>query len=142
LFVADAGSSRIMVWRGLPQGNGLPCDFVLGQPDSASGDHNRSAYAPTAASFNMPYGLAVAGGQLLAADTANSRVTGFDLSRMHMGAEANRLCGQEAFSDKGDNRWGSARRDSLCWPYGVHARGAVVAIADSGNNRVLLWDAA
>lgn len=42
LFVADAGSSRIMVWRGLPQGNGLPCDFVLGQPDSASGDHNRS----------------------------------------------------------------------------------------------------
>jgi hypothetical protein len=142
LLVADAGSSRIMVWRRLPQRNSLPCDFVLGQPDSASGDHNRSAYAPTAASFNMPYGLAAAGGQLLVADTANSRLTGFDLSRLQMGAAANRLCGQEAFSDKGDNRWGPARRDSLCWPYGVHAHGPTIAIADSGNNRVLLWDAA
>ncbi len=29
-----------------------------------------------------------------------------------------------------------------CWPYGVAASGSTVAIADSGNNRVLLWEAA
>jgi hypothetical protein len=32
--------------------------------------------------------------------------------------------------------------DTLCWPYSVAASGATVVIADSGNNRVLLWDAA
>ena len=30
-------------------------------------------------------------------------------------------------------------RDSLCWPYGIAVCGDVAAVADSGNNRVLLW---
>jgi hypothetical protein len=33
-------------------------------------------------------------------------------------------------------------RDSLCWPYGVAASGDTLAIADSGNSRVALWDLA
>ena len=38
--------------------------------------------------------------------------------------------------------WGVATRDSLCWPYGLSVLGGLVAIADSGNNRVLLWEVA
>jgi Ni,Fe-hydrogenase I small subunit len=41
-----------------------------------------------------------------------------------------------------DNRWGMPARDSLCWPYGVAACGGKEVIADSGNDRVLLWEAA
>ena len=52
------------------------------------------------------------------------------------------LTGQRSFGDKGDNRWGSATRDSLCWPYSVAIAGRTAAIADSGNNRVLLWERA
>ena len=59
-----------------------------------------------------------------------------------MGAHADRLTGQPDFAAKGDNRWGIAMRDSLCWPYGLSALGDTVAVADSGNNRVLIWDAA
>ena len=59
-----------------------------------------------------------------------------------MGAAATRLAGQRDFAAKGDNRWSAAARDSLCWPYGVSASPATLAIADSGNNRVLLWDVA
>jgi len=33
-------------------------------------------------------------------------------------------------------------RDSLCWPYNVATRGDTLVVADSGNNRVLLWEAA
>ena len=55
---------------------------------------------------------------------------------------ATRLAGQPGFGDKGDNRWATTARDSLCWPYGVSACGPSVAVADSGNNRVLLWEAA
>ena len=29
-----------------------------------------------------------------------------------------------------------------CWPYGLSALGSTVAVADSGNNRILIWDAA
>ena len=142
ILVSDAGNNRVMVWRGWPQANGAPCQFVLGQSDMMGLDHNRAAYYPTAGAMNMPYGLSVQGERLIVADTANSRLLGFDLEELAMGAAASLLAAQRDFSDKGDNRWGPAARDSLCWPYSAAACGEMLAIADSGNNRVLLWEAA
>jgi hypothetical protein len=138
--VADAGNNRIMLWNGVPTLTGTPCDSVLGQADPGACDHNRSAYYPSNSALNMPYALAVAGTRLMAADAANSRLVGY--AQPAMGAPADRLSGQCDFASKGDNRWGQARRDSLCWPYGLSVAGTVAAVADSGNNRVLLWDIA
>lgn len=142
LLVADAGDNRIMGYRQLPAHNGAPCDFVLGQGTFASVDHNQASYLPTATALNMPYGLGLMGGTLLVTDTANSRLLGFEIDRLSMGAAATRLTGQRAFTDKGDNRWTAATRDSLCWPYAVSVSGRTAVIADSGNNRVLLWEGA
>ena len=142
LLISDAGNNRIMVWETWPQSNGAPCDFVLGQTDTIGVDHNQAAYYPTATAMSMPYGLAVQGEQLIVADTANSRLIGLPVGDLAMNAAASRLAGQHGFADKGDNRWGPPVRDSLCWPYGVAACGETVIIANSGNNRVLLWEAA
>jgi hypothetical protein len=142
LFVADAGDNRIMVWAAMPSDNGAPSTFVLGQADTSGTDHNQAAYYPTAAALNMPYGLARVGRQLIATDTANSRLVAYNLDAIATNAPARRLAGQASFQDKGDNRWGRETRDSLCWPYGIAAAGSLVAVADSGNNRVLLWEAA
>jgi len=142
LFVSDAGNNRVMVWRGFPATDGQDCDYVLGQADFAGLDHNRAHYFPTAATLNMPYGIAVLGDRLAVADTANSRLLGFDRGDLAMGAAASRLAGQLGFAEKGDNRWGVATRDSLCWPYNVSAVSDTLVVADSGNNRVLLWKAA
>jgi hypothetical protein len=141
LTVADAGNNRIMVWRGgLPE-NGAPCDFVLGQTDFAGQEHNRAAYRPDAGALNMPYGVSLQCDRLIVADTANSRLLGFELRRLAIGAAATRLAGQHGFADKGDNRWLAPVRDSLCWPYGVTGCGRTLVIADSGNNRVVLQEA-
>lgn len=143
LAVADAGNNRVTLWAGLPVANGEPCTAVLGQADMTSCDHNMGAYYPTGAALNMPYGLAVAGGRLIVADTANSRLLGF--AGVPVGtanaapAAAGWLAGQPDLGAKGDNAWGPPHRGSLCWPYGIDARSGLVAIADSGNNRVLLW---
>lgn len=139
LFVADAGTSRVMVWRGLPRRHGAPCDIVLGQADFAATDHNRGGWDPAAATLNMPYGIATLGDRLIVADTANSRLLGFAFADLATGIDADRLTGQQHFSDKGENRWQRPDRDSLCWPYGIAIAGDIVAIADTGNNRVLLW---
>ena len=142
LFVADAGSSRVMVWTSEPDRNGAPCDFVLGQADFAGSDHNRVTYHPTASTLNMPYGIAAQAGHLVVADTANSRLLGFDMAGSTMGVPADRLAGQTGFHERGDNRWCAPTRDSLCWPYAVAVGESTFVIADSGNNRVLLWDVA
>ena len=57
-------------------------------------------------------------------------------------AYATAVAGQQSFVLKGDNRWKFATRESLCWPFAVATCGDLVAVADTGNNRVMLWEAA
>jgi hypothetical protein len=90
----------------------------------------------------MPDGLAIHDNRLVVADTANSRLIGFDRESLAMGSAATRLTGQRDFTEKGDNRWSFPVRDSLCWPYGVTACEGTVIVADSRDNRVLVWEAA
>lgn len=142
LLVADAGNNRVMVWRGIPDAPGVPCAFVLGQRSFNEIDHNRGRYLPDAHALNMPYGLCVAGPWLIAADTANSRLVGWRHDALGMDAPATGLAGQPHFGAKGDNRWLAPVRDSLCWPYGVSAALGRLAVVDSGNNRVVLWELA
>jgi len=123
LLVADSGNNRLMVWRRHP----FACE------------HNRANYWPDAASLNMPYACTALAEGIAVADTANSRILGFAHADFGMGATAHRLSGQPDFHSKGDNRWRAPVRDSLCWPYGLTACGDTVVIADSGNNRVMLW---
>lgn len=163
LQVVDAGNSRVLVWRRWPIASGALPDLVLGQADFDSFEHNRGRVWPDAATLNMPYGMAAAGGHLIVADTGNSRLlawraaapgarpqpardagTGGIAGELGAavggnGAAAHALAGQPDFAARGENRWGPATRDSLCWPYGLAVRDAVLAVADSGNNRVSLW---
>ena len=112
---------------------------MLGQLDPTQVDNNQSLYWPNAASLNMPYGLAAAGDWLVVADTANSRLLGWHADDCRTGAPARALAAQPDFGAKGDNRWQLPARDSLCWPYGVAACGEQLVVADSGNNRALVW---
>lgn len=139
LCVADAGNNRIQVWEDMPREHGAPCDWILGQTGVARVDHNQSLYWPRANTLNMPYGIGAAGDWLLAADTANSRLLAWHVDDLADGAPARRLAGQPDFHAKGDNRWRPPAADSFCWPYGLHVCANMVAVADSGNNRVSLW---
>lgn len=143
LVVADAGNHRVMIWQGIPTESNTPCMAVLGQSTFQDVELNRGLYHPSAASLNMPYGVTAMGDWLWVADTANSRLLGWfyhtDLRSLH-GVPADALIGQSDFQSKGENRfYGLPTRDSLCWNYDVQACGQTVAIADSGNNRILLW---
>jgi hypothetical protein len=145
--IADAGNNRILVYEGLPDNNGQSAPHLLGQSSSAGVDHNQSSYWPRASTLNMPYGIAAAGDWLVCADTANSRLLGFHASELRTGGSARALAGQADFQRKGDNRWRPATHDSFCWPYSVStcpAEGAPsrVVVADSGNNRISIWELA
>jgi hypothetical protein len=97
----------------------------------------------------MPYGAAEAGPLVVVADTANSRLMAWRTEDLvQHGANAVALAAQPDWNSKGDNRWLPAARDSVCWPYSVAMAPATsgdpttVLVADSGNNRVMLWDLA
>ena len=143
LVVSDAGNHRVMIWQGIPTENNTPCAVVLGQKNFDFVEMNQGVYYPSASSLSMPYGVAVAGDWLVVADTANSRLLGWIKPESILslqGAAANALAGQIDFQSKGENRnFGLPKRDSLNWCYGIKICGKTAVIADSGNNRILLW---
>lgn len=142
LFVADAGMHRILIWNQLPQVHGALPDIILGQPDAHACEANAGAAAPSAGGFNMPYAIAVRGEELLIADTCNSRLLAWPLTDLGAGLGATRVWGQADFQSRGDNAWQAAGPATLCWPYGLSACGQRLGIADTGNNRVQIWEVA
>ncbi|OUL34706.1 hypothetical protein [Nostoc sp. 106C] len=143
LVVADAGNNRVMIWQGMPTENNAPCTVVLGQKSFDAVEMNQGVYFPNAASLSMPYGVDVAGDWLVVADTANSRLLGWKKPESILslqGKEADAIAGQTNFKNKGENRdFGLPTRESLNWCYGIKICGKTAVIADSGNNRILLW---
>ncbi len=146
LILADAGNNRIMIWQGIPTENNTPCQMVLGQSNFSDAELNQSNYFPSAQSLSMPYGVAVYHDWIVVADSANSRLLGWgDVSSYGIknGITAQGLTGQTQFNIKSENgSYGQATRNSLCWPYGIQIYGDTAIVADSGNNRVLLWSLA
>jgi len=141
LLVADAGDHRIVGWDGRPTPE-RDFDLLLGQDDVAKGSEWPYS-APGDRTTRFPYAISFDAGRLAAADTANNRVLVWDdLPRSGVGVPASRVLGQRDFDGAGENRWDAIRDDTLCWPYGLHLRGDTLAIADSGNNRVVVWDLA
>ena len=140
LCVADAGNNRLMRWLHAPPAHNAPCDVIVGQRTSNLVEHNQGSYYPDAACLNMPYGAVVVGRLVAVADTANSRLLAWRIDDLQQhGANAHALAAQPDWNSKGDNRWQPAARDSVCWPYSVAAAGDTLLVADSGNNRILLW---
>lgn len=141
LLVADAGDHRVLGWRPPPAGDG-PAGLVLGQPDPYTAIE--WPYGPhTGDRFRFPYAVALDGGTLAVADTANNRVLLWDLATGGGVPGDNRaadaVLGQPTFAANGENRWSGVEPDTFCWPYGLALHGDVLAVADSGNNRVVVW---
>ncbi len=142
LWVADAGNHRLLGWR-LPLDGDRSADLVLGQTSfTTAAEMPHVPQGP--ARLRFPYAAAEVGDSLVVGDTANNRVLVWDAPE-DSGAAASAVLGQDTFDAAGENRWTAVTGDSLCWPYGVSAAtdaryGAVLAVADSGNNRVVLWN--
>lgn len=138
LLVADAGNHRVLGWRPVPDAD-QPATMVLGQGDFVTG--SEFPYAPqSATALRFPYAVDIDGGRLAVADTGNNRVLLWERLPASSGAPADRVLGQPDFLENGENHWDRVADDTLCWPYGICLHGGRLAVADSGNNRVMIWD--
>lgn len=142
LLIADAGDHRVLGWSPHPDGD-RPAELVVGQPDFTSAEE--WPYGPhTNDRMRFPYAVCLDGSgpaeRLAVADTANNRILLWDgMPEGPIGTGAQYVLAQPDFGSNGENRWTSVQRDTLCWPYGLSLHGDMLAVADSGNNRVMLW---
>lgn len=140
LYVADAGDHRVLGWHPPPSTDTDHASLVLGQQDANTLDEFKNR--PQGASrLRFPYAVTSDLERLFVADTSNNRILIWN-DRPHTGngVPADQVLGQPNMDANGENRWESVEEDSLCWPYGMSLSGDHLAIADSGNNRVVFWE--
>ncbi|MAT03430.1 MAG: hypothetical protein CL424_00040 [Acidimicrobiaceae bacterium] len=139
-MVADAGNHRLLGWEPMPGGD-VGADLVFGQPDFVTAGEF-PYQAQTASSLRFPYAIEIdpSSEVMAVADTANNRVLVWDHAPADGTVGADRVLGQPDFGTNGENRWDAVGDDSLCWPYGLCLHRGRLAIADSGNNRVMIWE--
>ena len=136
VFIADAGLHRVIGYRDFPEDR-IP-DVVLGQESFTEVSEN--LFIQSEKTLRFPYGVSHNERFLAVADTGNHRVLVWrDVPKEGCGIPASDVLGQKNFTDNGENRWEGIRRDTLCWCYGVHVYENLIFVADSGNNRVVVW---
>ncbi|WP_331107688.1 PKD domain-containing protein [Archangium sp.] len=140
LFVADSSNSRVLAWSSVPLTSGQAADRVFGQAASTTGLCNKGG--PGAGNLCTPLDMATdAAGNLYISDN-NSRVLEYNAPFGTSGdAVADRVFGQKDFAATSCNSGGISAL-SLCQPraLGVAPSGEVFVV-DSGNHRVLRYDA-
>jgi hypothetical protein len=139
LYVADAGDHRVLGWTPPPSDGTTDADVVLGQADLAA-FHEFKLQPQGAQRMRFPYAITSDADRLFVGDTSNNRILIWHgWPRSGLGVPADTVLAQPDMDANGENRWKTVEDDSLCWPYGLCLAGEVLAIADSGNNRVMLW---
>ncbi len=158
LFVADANrlnagplNHRVLIfkdiskkWPGpldeIPQDDRCPvcvgeADVVLGQKDFTSSEE---VVPPAADTLRRPLGVASDGIRLAVADTDNNRILIWNSIPTVNGQPADIVLGQKDFTGNESNGF-NPRKDSLKGPQGVWWQDGNLWVADTGNNRVLMW---
>jgi uncharacterized protein (TIGR03437 family) len=111
LFVTDLGFNRVLIFNSIPTANGAPADVVLGQPDMVSSVAN-NAYTGTAATSST--------------DTTDKQTPV--------------LCTVSNGIDLANNpTYPTYCNATLNFPRYALAIGSQLAVADGGNDRILVW---
>jgi hypothetical protein len=136
-YVADTGNRRVLGWKGVPE-SGQPADLILGQDNAENGDENRGG-AANARSFRWPHAIAGDEDTLYVADAGNHRVLGWSPLATR-DRDADLVLGQKDFVSTGEFPYVKQGSSRLRFPYSIASDGEVLAVADTANNRILLWD--
>ncbi|MEJ2287347.1 MAG: hypothetical protein P8Y02_01680 [Deinococcales bacterium] len=136
LIIADPGHNRVLIYGGVPTVLNTPARSAVGQ-SSLTATRNTSCdavhLADPQAAFVTPTG------RLVVADTGHHRVLIWNSIPEVSGTPADGVLGQTDLTSCLPNRGGSASKSTLSGPRDVWSDGTRLAVADTGNNRVLIW---
>ena len=131
MYVPDYTNSRIMAFDAPPTTNGQAADFVLGQTDFVS-----DGVGTGASELDSLGGLDTDGTRLVAADYGNARVLVWDTLPTTTAEAADRVLGQSDFGLSA----AACTATGMDNPETAVLSGTRLVVADSGNNRVLIWN--
>lgn len=137
MFVADYNNNRVLIWNSIPTSTQQAANLVLGQPNMTTNTCNTGGLS--AQSLCAPSFVHSDGTRLVVADEGNHRILIWTTLPTSNTEAADLVLGQ---ADMTSNVDGSAvpTATSLSFPGGVFISGTQLFVADSNNNRILVWN--
>lgn len=137
LVVVDQNNNRILIWKTVPTANGTAADVVLGQADFTS---KIAGYYDNTNNLGLtrltrPSDVWTDGFKLLVSDTGNNRVLYWQQVPSSNDTPADFIIGQTSVT----RTTAGASNILFNAPIGVGSDGTQVYIADTSNNRVLVF---
>lgn len=138
LYVSDTGNNRVLVFDKIPEMNGWHADRVIGQRKFKDGLQNRDGKV-SSEGLSSPKGIIIDKGLLFISDTGNNRI--MILKDDGNGAWSTvGVIGQSNYSSSMKNApLGIPTPGSLYSPSNVFIRDGIIYVADTLNNRVLVY---
>lgn len=142
MLVADTQYHRCLYWSHWSRALRMPAERVIGQSDMLSNGANRFRLRPAAETLNWCYDACFTDDGFVVADTGNSRLLHFrgapcgDPAAFAVTGQADfDAVGEGSLSMKGDDD----RTRHLYWPFSVSFHNGLLAVADTGKSRILLY---
>jgi len=132
LFLSDYGNNRVLGFNSVPGSNNASADFVLGQPDFAT-----TTSGDAANEMNGPETVVESGGKLIVNEFDNHRVLIWNSVPSTTQVPADVVVGQPGFPSS----VGACSQAGLGGTESVAVGGDKLIVADSENDRVLIWNA-
>lgn len=136
LYISDTGNNRVLIYTTAIAGDGQNANYVIGQTNFTN-----NGPASTRSGLSSPEGVSVnaSNNALAIADRDNNRVMIWSSPPLSNGANASNVLGQAGFTSSG---YGTTDK-ALHTPRGVgyDPNSGYLYVADSENNRVLVWTA-
>lgn len=139
VIVSDATNNRVLIWNSGAPSSGSEPTTVLGQADLTGTTANRGG-AVAANTLSYPMGVSCDGSKIYVADYGNNRILIWNSLTPVSGSDADIVLGQADFTGGSANRGGATGQNTLSSPRSVYSDGSKIYVADSVNNRVLIWN--
>jgi hypothetical protein len=142
MIIADTQYYRCLYWKDHETAFTRKADYIIGQPDRQSNGQNQYRLQPTAHTLNWCYDACFIHNHVLVADTGNSRLLFFDIPAAS-NPSAISIIGQLHFEMNGEASLSMKstldHQFNLYWPFSVSAWQDMLAVADTGKSRILLY---
>lgn len=135
LWVADTGNRRVLFYNKIPEANFAGADGLVGQEHYCDKDYdNNNAVWPYSVKINTNGSMAIA-------DTQYYRVMLWKNYRDAFNKPADTIIGQADINSSGQNQFKlKPAANTLNWCYDCCFWKNGIAVADTGNSRILVWN--
>ncbi len=139
LAITDTQYYRVLLWHDWTTAFGQTADVLIGQPDLHANGQNQYGWFPKAHTLNWCYDSFFWKEGIWVADTGNSRVLWFEKVPTRHNPPADNLLGQDDFETGSENKNSIFTTEtSMYWPFALCIENGLMAIADTGNHRIIL----